>query len=81
MSDKTFHQRLQELLEQANIEGALILVFRHPGPDGTPGVEYKLAINGMTQQEAIGNMIAGIGDMLLAGTKSEGRRGPGISGA
>lgn len=69
MSAMPFHERLRELLEQAHIDGAVLLVYKEPGTNGKPVVSYKFAINGMEHQEAVGNVLAGVADMLLAEKK------------
>ncbi len=69
------HERLRILLEQCELDGALLLVFRKPDQNGKPVVTYQFALNGMLQQEAIGNLLAGISDMLISGLQDDSQKG------
>lgn len=73
MSTLPFRERLQQLLEQSGIEGAILLIAREKDESGKVTTTYKFALNGVTEQEAIGEILACLADMLLADSKKKKR--------
>lgn len=89
----TFAAKLKTMLKDQGLEGAVMIVYRGEGPNikQEEAVNYSYAVNGMSDQYAIGTLLQAMGQELVnsairagelkkrPGTNIDGITGPGKS--